>query len=85
MLTPRQTVETYFLEARHMLLEVAALLDRHDAARAREQTSRNGSPATADAAAAEKLAVLREALVVLAAKQADGERTVKLLELFARV
>jgi hypothetical protein len=85
MLTPQQTVETYFLEARHMLLEVAALLDRHDAAVARAGASRNGSPATGDAAAAEKLAVLREALALLAAKQADGERTVKLLELFARV
>ena len=85
MLTPRETVETYFLEARHMLLEVAALLDRHDAAVARTSGERNGSPASGDTAAAEKLAVLREALAVLAAKQADGERTVKLLELFARV
>ena len=83
MLTPRQTVETYFLEARHMLLEVAALLDRHDAAVARAGAARNG--AAGDAAAAEKLAVLREALAVLAAEQRDGERTVKLLDLFARV
>ena len=83
MLTPRQTVETYFLEARHMLLEVAALLDRHDAAVARAGAARNGSGG--DAAAAEKLAVLREALAVLAAERCDGERTVKLLDLFARV
>jgi hypothetical protein len=83
MLTPRETVETYYLEARHMLLEVAALLDRHDAAVDRTGGGLNG--ASGDAAAAEKLAVLREALAVLAAKQADGERTVKLLELFARV
>jgi hypothetical protein len=78
MLTPRETVETYFLEARHMLLEVAALLDRHDAAVARTSGERNGSPASGDTAAAEKLAVL-------AAQRADGERTVRLLELFARV
>ncbi|MFM9058657.1 MAG: hypothetical protein ACKOSQ_06000 [Planctomycetaceae bacterium] len=83
MLSPRQTVETYFLEARHMLLEVAALLDRHDAAVARDGTARN--EAGGDAAAAEKLAVLREALSVLAAERCDGERTVKLLDLFARV
>ena len=83
MLTPRQTVETYFLEARHMLLEVAALLDRHDAAVARTGAARNG--AAGDAAAAEKLAVLREALALLAAERCDGERTVKLLDLFARV
>ena len=84
MLTPAQTVETYFLEARHMLLEVAALLDRYDAAVARTGGGRNGS-AAGDAAAREKLAVLREALAVLAAERCDGERTVKLLELFARV
>ncbi len=83
MLTPGQTVETYFLEARHMLLEVAALLDRHDAAVARDGAARNGG--RGDAAAAEKLAVLREALAVLAAERCDGERTVRLLELFARV
>jgi len=77
MLTPRQIVDASFLEARHMLLEVAALLDRHDAAVARG----NG---TADAAAAEKLAVLRAALAVLAAEESGGERTVELLELFAR-
>ena len=82
MLTARQTVETYFLEARHMLLEVAALLDRHDAAAARERAERSGG---ADAAAAEKLAVLREALAILAAEQPAGERTVTLLDLFARV
>jgi len=83
MLTARQTVDTYFLEARHMLLEVAALLDRYDAAVARAAAGRDGS--ATDAATREKLAVLREAFEVLAATKVDGERTVKLLELFARV
>ena len=82
MLTPGQTVETYFLEARHMLLEVAAFLDRHDAAVARAGGPANGAPRDA---AADKLAVLRESLAVLAAETCCGERTVKLLELFARV
>jgi hypothetical protein len=82
MLTARQTVDTYFLEARHMLLEVAALLDRHDAAVARDGGSAaNGSAAAAD----EKLAVLREALAVLATESCGGERTTRLLDLFARV
>ncbi len=81
MLTAREAVEAYFLEARHMLLEVAALLDRHDAAVAREGSARNGAGA---AAAQKKLAALREALAVLAAERCDGERTVRLLELFAR-
>ena len=79
MLTPRQIVETSFLEARHMLLEVAALLDRHDAAVAR------AGGFAADAETAEKLAVLRAALAVLAAEAGGGERTTDLLHLFARV
>ena len=79
MLTARQTVDTSFLEARHMLLEIAALLDRHDAAAARD----GGRGADGDAA--ERLAALREALGILAADGCGGERTVRLLELFARV
>jgi len=82
MLTPRQIVESSFLEARYMLLEVAALLDRHDAAVARTGAADRGRD---DAATAEKLAVLREALAVLAAEQGGGGRTEELLRRFARV
>jgi hypothetical protein len=78
MLSPDQVVETYFLEARHQLLEIAALLDRHDAAVARE--GRRAGPA-----AAAKLATLKEAIAALAADRSATERTVALLELFARV
>ena len=78
MLTPDQVVETYFLEARHQLLEIAALLDRLDAAVARH--GRGPGPA-----AAAKLAALQEAVGVLAAGKPAGERTVALLELFAKV
>jgi hypothetical protein len=78
MLSPDQVVETYFLEARHQLLEIAALLDRHDAAVARE--GRGAGPA-----AAAKLATLQEAVATLAADRPATERTVALLELFARV
>jgi hypothetical protein len=82
MLSAEQVVETSFLEARHMLLEIAALLDRYDAAAAR-------SPGRVDAgqaaAAAAKLAALREALGVLGEQPPSRERTVALLELFARV
>jgi hypothetical protein len=82
MLSPEQVVDTYFLEARHMLLEIAALLDRYDAAVGRGETSAgNGRPT----AAAAKLAVLREALGILHADGPQRERTVALLELFARV
>lgn len=77
MLTPDQVVETYFLEARHQLLEIAALLDRLDAAVAREGRG-------AGAAATAKLAALRQSLAVLAAEPPTRERTVALLELFAQ-
>jgi len=78
MLSPDQVVETYFLEARHQLLEIAALLDRHDAAVAREGRG-------AGSAAAAKLATLKEAVATLTAERPATERTVALLELFARV
>ncbi|MFM8735338.1 MAG: hypothetical protein ACKOC8_09110 [Pirellulales bacterium] len=79
MLTPEQVIDTYFLEARHMLLELAALLDRHDAA-----VARGGSPTGAGATAA-KLAALRDALTILRDSAAPTERTVALLERFAQV
>jgi hypothetical protein len=89
MLTATQAAENYFLESRHMLLEVAAHFDRYDAARGREAAARgasshaNGRAAAADAAA-RKLAVLREALAIVADPAPRQERTVSLLELFAR-
>jgi hypothetical protein len=78
MLSPDQVVEAYFLEARHQLLEVAALLDRHDAAVARE--GRGAGPT-----AAAKLAVLRQAIAALGDDRPVQERTVALLEIFARI
>ncbi|MBM4010940.1 MAG: hypothetical protein ACKO4Z_13140 [Planctomycetota bacterium] len=78
MLSPDQVVETYFLEARHQLLEVAALLDRLDAAVAREDR-----PPGVQAAG--KVAVLRQAITALGVEGSPTDRTVKLLELFASV
>jgi hypothetical protein len=77
MLSPDQVIEAYFLEARHQLLEIAALLDRHDAAVARE-----GRPA--GPVGAVKLATLRQAIAALGQDRPTQERTVALLELFAR-
>jgi hypothetical protein len=74
MLTPGQVIDAYFLEARHQLLEVAALLDRYDAA-----VDRAGGRPGEDS----RLAALRAALDVLAKRSPAGERTVALLELFA--
>ena len=78
MLSPDQVVETYFLEARHQLLEIAALLDRLDAAAARAGRGPGGPGAA-------KVAVLKEAIAALLESPAAGERTVALLELFAKV
>ena len=78
MLSPEQVVDASFLEARHMLLEIAALLDRYDAAVTRGGEA--GSPV-----AAAKLAALRQALGVLREPAPPQDRTVALLELFAQV
>lgn len=78
MLTPPQVVDTYFLESRHQILEIAALMDRYDAA-----VERSG--AGGGDAAERKLEVLRRALAIAADPRPAGERTVALLELFATV
>ena len=83
MLTAAQVAETYFLESRHMLLELAAHLDRYDAATARDAViGGNGRPS--DESGARKIARLREALAILASPAGNRERTVALLELFAQ-
>lgn len=74
MLPAALVAENYFLESRHMLLEIAAHIDRYEAAVARDATP----------AGEHKMARLREALAILAEPRADRERTVALLELFGR-
>ena len=54
MLSPQEILDTYYLEARRDLLEIAALLDRYDAAVARE-----ASPTTSEET---RLTVIRRAL-----------------------
>lgn len=77
MLTSTEILERYYLEARRDLLEIAALLDRYDAA-----VERDESPATGN----EKLRILRRALEKLAdSEDSKGERTSALLELFAEI
>lgn len=77
MLTPDQILDQYYLEARRDLLEIAALLDRYDAA-----VERDGSPASDG----EKLTILRRALTHLSdSEDTSGERTKTLLELFAEI
>lgn len=85
MLTPPQVAEAYFLESRHMLLEIAAYLDRYDAAVARGNHSNgNGNAKASNAATAEKkLDVIRRALAITSEAQPTKQRTLTLLELFA--
>jgi hypothetical protein len=84
MLSAAQVAENYFLESRHMLLEVAAHFDRYDAAAARESGGTANGRAAAGQGGPGSMARLREAIAILAAPHADRERTVALLELFAR-
>ena len=71
MLTPDQVLDTYYLEARRDLLELAALLDRYDAA-----VQRADGPARE----LDQLTVLRQALAHLAeAEPVSEDRTVSLL------
>ena len=75
MLTPKQTLDTYYLEARRDLLEIAALLDRYDAS-----VEREGAAVDHDAL----LVTLRKALAHLADPDSPkGDRVDALLELFA--
>lgn len=74
MLQPQQVIDTYFLDARCMLLEISAMLDRYDAA-----AQRGGGPAED----ASKLALLQQSMRILA-DPASEERTTHLLELFAK-
>ncbi|NBW96527.1 MAG: hypothetical protein EBR28_07290 [Planctomycetia bacterium] len=80
MLSPTQVVEAYFLESRHQLLEIAAYLDRYDAAVARAG-DRNGAAAADE----KKLILIRRALEIVAEGKPARERTIALLELFATV
>lgn len=84
MLSAAQVAENYFLESRHMLLEIAAHFDRYDAAVAREAGGMGNGRATAPHDADGRMKRLREAIAILAAARADRERTVALLELFAK-
>ena len=77
MLSPKETLDTYYLEARRDLLEVAALLDRYDQA-----VLRDGQKADDE----RKLQILREAMSLLA--QSDhpkANRAEKLLEHFSKI
>jgi hypothetical protein len=75
MLTAEQVMDAYFLDVRCMLLEIAATLDRHDAACARgEGEARARDP---------RLEKIYRSLRILADEQAGPGRAERLLNLFS--
>ncbi len=77
MLTADQVVDTYFLDVRCMLLEIAATLDRHDRAT-------DGKP-RADTDPEHRWTKVYEALDLIAARGPSRDRAERLLNLFSDV
>jgi hypothetical protein len=75
MLTARETLDTYFLDTRCMLLEIAATLDRLDLA---EQEND-------DSAADHRLQRIYDSLKLLAQSDTSPDRAERLLNLFTDV
>lgn len=75
MLTPSQVIQKDFLEHRYMLLEIAAYLDRYDAAVQRTGEIPKETP--------HQLKLIDQALAVLRSPGSENGRAHDLLELFA--
>ncbi len=75
MLTAAKVLDRYFLDARCMALEIAAMLDRYDLARQRS----DGVPPGGD----ERIEKLYQALAIVADRKAPPARARRLLELFS--
>jgi len=77
MLSPQKTLDTYYLEARRDLLEVAAMLDRYD-----EAVKRDGTKAENES----KKVSLLEAMEMLAQPEhPNANRAEQLLNHFAKI
>ena len=77
MLSPQKTLDTYYLEARRDLLEVAAMLDRYD-----EAVNRDGQKAGDES----RKDSLRQAMEILSKPDhADANRAEQLLVHFAKI
>ena len=77
MLSPQKNLDTYFLEARRDLLEVAAMLDRYD-----RSVEKEGQKAEDES----RLNSLIEALALLSKKDhPESNRAEQLLGHFAKV
>lgn len=75
MLKPTEVLEKDFLDTRCMLLEIAAMLDRLDAAARREQT-----PVPAEDP---RLQQIHQALQLLTERETTADRVERLLHLFS--
>ena len=77
MLSPQKTLDTYYLEARRDLLEVAAMLDRYD-----EAVKRDGAEAQDES----KRQSLHEAMELLSqSEHPEANRAEQLLVHFAKI
>ena len=74
MLSAERVLDEYFLDARCMLLEIAATLDRYDASVERDGAGDGSDP---------RLASIRQALDVLSGRETQTDRAEKLLRLFS--
>ena len=77
MLNPQKTLDTYYLEARRDLLEVAAMLDRYD-----EAVKRDGSKAENES---KKESLLQAMQIIAQPKLPDANRAEQLLIHFAKI
>lgn len=77
MLSPQKTLDTYYLEARRDLLEVAAMLDRYD-----EAVNRDGQKAGDES---RKESLLQAMEILSKPDHADANRAEQLLVHFAKI
>ena len=77
MLKPQKILDTYYLEARRDLLEVAAMLDRYD-----EAVKRAGSKAENES---KKDSLLKAMEILAQTEHPDANRAEQLLNHFAKI
>ncbi len=76
MLSPSEVLDTYFLDVRCMLLEIAATLDRLD-------TAANRVPESSNVLADPRLERIYQSLAILADRKSRQDRAETLLGLFS--
>tara|TARA_B100001057_G_scaffold256822_1_gene257050 strand:+ start:1967 stop:2203 length:237 start_codon:yes stop_codon:yes gene_type:complete len=77
MLSPQKTLDTYYLEARRDLLEVAAMLDRYD-----EAVKRDGAEAQDES---QRQSLLEAMELLSQSEHPEANRAEQLLVHFAKI